>query len=85
MTSESRDEILDVIQQVYWLKLVKEIQNAKSLSVYGVSISALGDFVTSEKDIKRGLSRKPTDYYLLQQDGHEKDSHKGINQSINLD
>jgi hypothetical protein len=52
---------------VYWLKLVKGIQNAKSLHVYGVSIFALGDFVTSEKDIKRGLNRKPTDYYLLQQ------------------
>lgn len=51
MTSEVRDEILDVIQQVYWLKFNQKNPKAPKLKIFGVSAKTLQEFVTTDKDL----------------------------------
>jgi hypothetical protein len=82
MASEVRDEILDVIQQIYWLKFNSKNQNAPVLKMYGVSSKSLANFVTSEKDILRHIDRMPTEYYLI---GSEKASDSDLKKSATLD
>ena len=53
MQSEARDEILDLIQQVYWLKFNQKNEKAPKLKIFGVSSKSLTDFVTTEKDLLR--------------------------------
>lgn len=65
MTADSRDEILDLIQQVYWLKFNKKSASAPKLKLFGVSVKQLAEFVTSEKDLQRKINRMPNDYYLV--------------------
>ncbi len=80
MASEVRDEILDVIQQIYWLKFNSKNQNAPVLKMYGVSSKSLANFVTSERDILRHIDRMPTEYYLI---GSEKASDSDLKKSAN--
>ena len=61
---EYRDEILEVIQQIYWLKFNHKSPDAPLLKAFGIS-AKLGDFCTSEKDLIRNFNRMPTDYYLM--------------------
>ena len=37
----------------------------EKLSIYGVSIKSLAEFINSEKDIIRGINNKPGAYFLL--------------------
>ena len=64
MVCEYRDEIVEVIQQVYWLKYNQKHPDAPSLKVFGVS-AKLQEFCTTEKDLQRSINRMPNDHYLV--------------------
>mmetsp|Transcript_27 Transcript_27/g.50 ORF Transcript_27/g.50 Transcript_27/m.50 type:complete len:175 (-) Transcript_27:664-1188(-) len=66
---EDRDEIIELIQQLHWLKVQKKDAEGLRLKVFGVSSRFLTDFITSEKDLLRKISRMPSDYYLLEEGG----------------
>ena len=68
MTADNRDEILDLIQQVYWLKFNKKSASAPKLKLFGVSVKQLAKFVTSDKNIQSKINRIPNDYYLVNDD-----------------
>ena len=72
MTADSRDEILDLIQQVYWLKFNKKSASAPRLKFFGASVKQLTEFVTSDKDLMRKINRMPNDYYLINDDPAKK-------------
>jgi len=78
MSSIVRDEILDVIQQVYWLKFNQKNPKSPALKMYGVSSKSLASFITSEKDLMRQIDRMPTEYYLI---GNEKASDADLKKS----
>ena len=73
--SEMRNEFLDVIQQVYWLKINQKNPKAPRLKMYGVAAKSLGQFVTTEKDTLQNRNNLPTDYYLI---GDEQPEIKGV-------
>ena len=74
MFSDHRKDIIDAIQQLYWLKVCKANSMVPKLSLYGVSSKFLGDYVTSEKDMIRRINRKPSTFFLLNGAGDEQDS-----------
>jgi hypothetical protein len=78
MSSEVREEILDVIQQVYWLKFNQKSPKAPVLKMYGVSSKSRASFVTSENDMVRKIDRMPGDYFLI---GSEKASDAELKKS----
>jgi hypothetical protein len=55
--------------------------------VYGVSTKGLAEFVTSDKDILRGINRSPSEFYLLDDSGNSKrnDDEKLILEDQDLD
>lgn len=58
-TSDKRDELIDiVVTQYYTLE-------ARSLNVYGLASAGLEDYLTSEKDLIRKVSRMPHTDYLI--------------------
>ena len=71
MVSENREEILEVIQQIYWIKYSKK-KSQQKLKLFGVSSKSLADYVTSDKDLIRNYNRIPDDYFLLDPDASKK-------------
>ena len=65
MTSEYRDELIEVIFQAYWLKYNKKNPKTPLLNIYGISVSELKEYITSEKDVIRNINRMPNEDYLL--------------------
>ena len=65
MFSEERSDIIEVIQQVYWIKVLKTDANLPKLNLYGVSSKELNQYVTTEKDAIRRFNRIPSAYFLL--------------------
>lgn len=72
--SESREEIMELLYQVFYLKFCKPTKKGKDvkkeelksrLKIYGISQKYLQDYVTSEKDVLRSINRMPNDDYLL--------------------
>ena len=70
--SESREEIMELLYQVFYLKFCKpkKGKDAKEelrgrLNVYGISQKYLQDYITSEKDVLRSINRMPNDDFLL--------------------
>ena len=63
MNSDQRNEIIELLQQVHFIKNLKK--GGKELPIFGVSSKYLSDFVTTEKDLQRNIQRIPPDYYLL--------------------
>ena len=72
MFSDNREEILEVIQQIYWIKYVKGKKKPAQLKLFGVSTKSLSDYVTSDKDLIRNYNRLPDDYFLLDPDASRK-------------
>ena len=71
MFSENREEILEVIQQIYWLKFNKG-KKKSILKLFGVSSKSLQDYVTTDKDLIRNYNRLPDDYFLMDPDASTK-------------
>lgn len=65
MFCDHRNEIVDIIQQVYWIKVCNLEQNRPKLNMFGVSSKELNQYVTSEKDAIRRINRMPSSYFLL--------------------
>ena len=42
--------------------------SSQKLKVYGINSKSLNDFVTTDKDIKKGVDRLPMDDYLIKDD-----------------
>ena len=53
------------MQKIYWLNVCQKDHTKEKLSIYGVSIKSLGEFINTEKDIIRGINNKPGAYFLL--------------------
>lgn len=73
MTSDKRQDIIDVIQQIYWLQVLKMDESKPKLNIYGVSSKNLEDYVTTAKDIIRGVNRIPGTFFLLNNQSSKKE------------
>ena len=65
MFCEQREELMEVIQQMYWIEMSKGNKDCLKLNIYGISQKSLTEFCNSEKDIIRGLNRMPGSYFLM--------------------
>lgn len=73
MTSEYRDEIIELIFQAYWLKYNKNNPKAPLLNIFGISIRELKEFITSENDVIRQINRMPNEDYLMDVLGQQRE------------
>ena len=60
--SEDREEIITMLEENF-----KENQK-NTLQIYGLSTISLADYITSDKDIARRISRMPGAEYLISGD-----------------
>ena len=67
MFSDQREELLETIQQMYWVEIFTQDKNkdALKLSVYGISQKSLTEYTNTEKDIIRGINCMPGAYFLM--------------------
>lgn len=75
MFSTVRKEIVDMVQQLYWLKALKKDETKEKLNIYGVSVKDLNIYVTTDKDVIRGINRIPGPFFLLNNQQEDKRSH----------
>lgn len=74
MYSDIRDEIIETIQQMYFVLICKCDPEKKKVNIYGVSSKSLAPYLTSDKDIIRSINRMPaSDFLLNNTEGLEKD------------
>lgn len=60
--SEKREEIIDILKQRFAEKM------KDNLAIYGIDKATLTDFTTTEKDMKRGVSKYPPTQLRLKQE-----------------
>ena len=65
MFSEHRTDIIEIIQQMYWLTVLNKDVSLPKLNLYGVSMEKLSEYVTTEKDVIRKINRLPGPYFLM--------------------
>jgi hypothetical protein len=67
MFSDQREELLEIIQQMYWVDIFSQDKNKDELkiSVYGISQKSLTEYTNTEKDIIRGINCIPGAYFLM--------------------
>ena len=68
--SEYREQIIELIYQIYFLKFCKpknkdDDEKVPRLKVFGVSSKQLQEYCTSDKDIYRRINRMPNDEFAL--------------------
>jgi hypothetical protein len=72
MFSVYRKEIVDTIQQIYWLKVLEKDYEKPKLNIYGISVKELANYITTEKDLIRRIYRIPEIDFLLNNDEIDK-------------
>lgn len=60
--SVRRDQIVDILKRLFI------VRHSKNLPMYGITGKDLKDFTTTEKDYKKGTSRRPLDDLLISED-----------------
>ena len=81
MISEYREQIIELIYQVYFLKFCKrpegQPEEIPRLRIFGLSVKQLQEYCTSEKDVIRKINRMPNDDYMMDVTGDGTNKKRG--------
>lgn len=83
MICEYREQVIELIYQVYYLKFCKRPDGAPEevprLKIFGISQKQLQEYCTSEKDVIRKINRMPNDEFMMDVLGDGSNKKRGTN------
>ena len=83
MICEYREQVIELIYQVYYLKFCKRLDGAPEevprLKIFGISQKQLQEYCTSEKDVIRKINRMPNDEFMMDVLGDGSNKKRGTN------